>query len=159
MVSFNGIKYLFNYQNLRSHEKHHSFHATPLSSCSIDIDRSNRVEELNEENNEFTESFNVLGASCSDTDGGSDEFVRGMISYSTSSSSGQRSDRCLDENNVLEFSCIADNSGEFISEPINCPDDHVCKYGQCQRDISNIVILEHRCFKVTSLNVVLSMLH
>jgi hypothetical protein len=65
------------------------------------------------------------GAQCNDTDGGKNEFEKGIVSVED----GLGTDKCLGGGeSVLEYYC---ENGELESEDIACPAGFVCDNGAC----------------------------
>jgi len=81
----------------------------------------------------------AISDSCTDSDGGDDEYTRGIIVHKFGSnedtcvSSNEFTDSCTGENcQVYEFSCQADGNG--LSTYFDCPNG--CKDGACLKESS-----------------------
>lgn len=71
----------------------------------------------------------TVSAECTDTDGGSDSNVKGIV---TDKWGDSVSDYCYDVDNVYEYYCASD--GNAASTIILCPTNTVCSDGRCVDD-------------------------
>lgn len=73
---------------------------------------------------ECEQNINPPGSECSDTDGGTDRYVRGT----TSNSQGSQTDVCWTSTSVHEFFCSGNN---IMDDVLDCPSGYICSDGAC----------------------------
>ncbi|MCX8166500.1 MAG: ABC transporter permease [Candidatus Micrarchaeota archaeon] len=85
-------------------------------------------------NNGKCEQSSYATDMCIDTDDGENEFKKGNT-YGIKKEGdivNENGDYCINENSLREYYCRSSTSVEVLDKIINCPQNYICRQGECQ---------------------------
>ncbi len=69
--------------------------------------------------------------SCTDSDGGNNIYIKGIVTEKGITQSREHADYCLNSTQVMEVNCSNDYWNVWTSTPIACPVGYLCQDGSC----------------------------